>query len=92
MRITDIRDVKSCINLASGYRGFQSALHQTDKAVRVAYYDWELWIPKSALRKNQGQLWAPLWAIETAKEHASKRAERLRYAAVANCRGSGERG
>lgn len=56
----------------AGYRILGAVVAETDKAVRVSYYDWLLWLPKSAVvRVRRGPLTAPAWAIDEAKEHAS---------------------
>jgi hypothetical protein len=62
---------------ASGYRGLQSIKRETDKAVLAVYYDWELWLPKKAVRKTRsGEYVAPSWAIDSAKDFIKMRNSR----------------
>ena len=65
-----IRDVKE---RPAGYRILGNVVNETPRAVQVTYYKWILWIPKKAVRRirETKALAAPLWAIESAKEHPS---------------------
>ena len=83
MHIDEVKGVSKVQTRPAGNREFQGALYQSEKAVCVSYYGWSLWIPKKAVRRCNGALSAPLWAIEKAKTHEMKRKERLRYAAIA---------
>ena len=77
MHIDDVKGVVKTQTRPAGNREFQGALYQTDKAVCVLYYGWQLWIPKKAVRRCNGALSAPLWAIEKAKEFQRKRQGRV---------------
>ena len=60
-----------------GYRVLGNILNETPKAIQVTYYAWILWIPRKAARRVRGAktLVAPLWAIESAKNHPSAQQE-----------------
>ena len=77
MHIDDVKGVARTATRPAGNREFQGALHQSEKAVCVLYYDWNLWIPKKAVRRCNGTLSAPGWAIEKAKEFQRKRQGRV---------------
>ena len=56
-----------------GYLGLGKILGKTPKAVLVTYHAWVLWLPRKAVRRLNGKetYFAPLWAIESAKNHSS---------------------
>jgi hypothetical protein len=52
--------------------GFTSdVVRETAKAVQLDYYKWRLWIPKSCVRRVNGQLFGSIDAINRAKDHDS---------------------
>lgn len=58
--------------IPSGYRQVQGYSAWTEKALRVTYYSWELWVPKKcALVDSHGDIWVQQWAIQSAKERAA---------------------
>ena len=60
----------------TGYRELHEPVAETDKAVRLRYYAWLIWIPRSALVKVGETYTAPAWAIDSAKAHPSARSYR----------------
>lgn len=56
--------------------GFTSdVVRETEKAVQLDYYTWQLWIPKATVRRVDGKLYGQIRLINEAKDHSS--AERI---------------
>lgn len=66
-------DIRTCYDRPAGNRILGNMIRETDKAVQFVYYDWVIWIPKSAITKiwKKEVYTAPAWAIDSAKKHES---------------------
>lgn len=46
-------------------------LAETDKAILIGYYSWEIWLPKSSTRRTSEGICAPIDVIDNSKAHKS---------------------
>lgn len=65
--------IQEVTNRPTGYRILQGwyGFSDSGKALRCVYYTWVLWLPVRSLRIHweSSTLFAPAWAIDSAKDH-----------------------
>ncbi len=66
-RAVSLAGIEESVNRPRGHRWCGPPLQTTEKAVRVQYYSHDLWLPKGSVRLVDGQITAPLHAIDAAK-------------------------
>lgn len=70
-----IPEVKQVAERWPGYHYLGTYRDHTTLALQFDYYGWRLWLSRKAVIyvRSEKRYCAPLWAIETAKEHGSAR-------------------
>ena len=66
-RAVSLAGIKEAVNRPRGHRWCGAPVQTTETAVRVQYYSHDLWLPKASVKLVDGQITAPLHAIDAAK-------------------------
>ena len=66
-RAVSLAGIKEAVNRPRGHRWCGAPVQTTEKAVRVQYYSHDLWLPKALVKLVDGQITAPLHAIDATK-------------------------
>ena len=66
-RAVSLAGIKEAVKRPRGHRWCGAPVQTAEKAVRVQYYSHDLWLPKASVKLVDGQITAPLHAIDAAK-------------------------
>lgn len=66
-RAVSLAGIEEVVNRPRGHRWCGAPVQTTEKAVRVQYYSHDLWLRKASVKLVDGQITAPLHAIDAAK-------------------------
>ena len=67
-RAVSLAGIEEAVDRPRGHRWCGEPVQTTEKAVRVQYYRHDLWLPKYAVKLVDGQITAPMHAIDAAKQ------------------------
>ena len=66
-RAVSLSGIKEAADRPPGHRWCGPPVQTTKRGVRVQYYSHDLWLPKASVKLVDGQITAPLHAIDAAK-------------------------